>query len=630
MAEKGFKRKLTAILSADVEGYSRLMGEDEEATVRTLTAYREVLTTLIQQHNGKVLDSPGDNLLAEFVSVVDAVQCAVAVQKEINARNAELPENRKMQFRIGINLGDVIQEEERIYGDGVNIAARLEGLANPGGICISKTAFDQIESKLPYGYEFLGDQTVKNIAKPVSAYRVLMEPRVTVAGEMEPEKRSPMKRMPILVGITALVVLAVAVAIWQFYGHRPTVEPASLDKMAFPLPEKPSIAVLPFDNIGGDPEREYFSDGLAENIITQLAQLPQLFVISRESTFTYKGKNVKVKQVAEEMGVRYILEGSVQSSGDRVRVTAQLIDAITGRHMWADRYDRELKDIFAVQDEITNKVVTELAVKLGEGELARLVIKKSPNVEAYKYWLKALAELRKFTTEGFLQSRKFAEKAIEIDPQYSLAYTIIAWNLALEVDFGISKNPAQSLKEIDHFINKALEVDPDNLDVYSLRTYVYNVKGQYDKAISQGRLAVERLPNLSDSHAFLAWSLVQAGHPAEAIVEITTAMRLAPSYPTWFLDCLGQSYFLAGRYEEALVVYKKFAEREPHRMVVYRWLVVINSAMGNEKQARIEAEKLLKKWPTFSLKKMRSLLRFKDETVNDRIINYASKAGLPE
>ena len=236
MPQEGFKRKLTAILSADAVGYSRLMGDDEEATVRTLTAYREVLTTLIQQHNGKVLDSPGDNLLAEFVSVVDGVQCAVAVQKEIKARNDELPENRRMQFRIGINLGDVIQEEGRIYGDGVNIAARLEGLAEPGGICISKTAFDHIESKLPYGYDFIGDQTVKNISKPVGAYRVLLDPRVTVSGKSIDKKLSSKRRMPILIGAFTLFVLVLAVGIWQFYVRRPTIESASLEKMAFPLP----------------------------------------------------------------------------------------------------------------------------------------------------------------------------------------------------------------------------------------------------------------------------------------------------------------------------------------------------------------------------------------------------------
>jgi len=291
MADEDFRRKLTAVLSADAVGYSRLMGDNEEATVRTLTAYREVITALIQQHNGIVLDSPGDNLLAEFVSVVDSVQCAVAVQKEITARNDHLPENRRMQFRIGINLGDVIQEGERIYGDGVNIAARLEGLAEPGGICISKTAFDHIESKLPYGYDFIGDQIVKNIAKPVAAYRVLMDPRVTVGGKAIYKKPAALRRKPILVGVVAVLLLAAAVGIWQFYTPRLSVEPDSLEKMAFTLPDKPSIAVLPFTNLSGEPEQEFLSDGFTEDIITTLAKMPRMFVIARESSFTYKGKS---------------------------------------------------------------------------------------------------------------------------------------------------------------------------------------------------------------------------------------------------------------------------------------------------------------------------------------------------
>jgi len=288
------------------------MGEDEEATVRTLTIYREVLTTLIQQHNGKVLDSPGDNLLAEFSSVVDAVQCAVAVQKEINARNTEFAENRKMQFRIGINLGDVIQEEDRIYGDGVNIAARLEGLAEPGGICISKTTFDHIESKLPYGYEFLGDQTVKNIPKPVGAYQVLMEPRVTVAGKPEEEKPAPGRRVTILVGVVAMLVLAVTVGIWYFFMRptQPPIETTSGEKMAFQLPDKPSIAVLPFANLSDDTEQEYFSDGMTDDLITDLSKISGLFVIARNSAFKYKGLSVDVKEVSRELGVLYVLEAA--------------------------------------------------------------------------------------------------------------------------------------------------------------------------------------------------------------------------------------------------------------------------------------------------------------------------------
>jgi len=439
MAEKGFKRKLTAILSADVEGYSRLMGDNEEATVRTLTAYREVLTTLIQQHNGKVLDSPGDNLLAEFVSVVDAVQCAVAIQKEINARNTELPENRKMQFRIGINLGDVIQEEERIYGDGVNIAARLEGLSEPGGICISKTAFDQIESKLPYGYEFLGDQPVKNIAKPVGAYRVLMEPRVTVAGEPDKKKPTSMRRKTIIAGAVAVLLVAVGVGIWQFYMHRPSLEPASVEKMAYPLPDNPSIAVLPFVNRSEDKEQDYFCDGITEEIITALSRTPKMFVIASNSTFSYKGKAVK----AEELGVQYVLEGSVRKAGDRVRITAQLIDALTGGHLWAERYDRDLKDIFALQDEITIKIISALQVELTDGEIARVRARGTQNLEAYLKVLHARESFFTVTKGGMATTRRLCEEAISLDPKYAAAYGFLGSAHWMDFLLGSSKSPKQ-------------------------------------------------------------------------------------------------------------------------------------------------------------------------------------------
>jgi TolB-like protein/class 3 adenylate cyclase len=372
MSADSFKRKLTAILSADVKGYSRLMGEDEAATVKTLTAYRKIMAELIQQHRGRVIDSPGDNILAEFASVVDAVQCSVAAQNEFKSRNAELPENRRMEFRIGVNLGDVIEEENRIYGDGVNIAARLESLADPGGICISKTAFDHIESKLPLGYQFLGEQTVKNIAKPVGAYKVLMEPRVLpVEAKKKAKEGSFWQRKPVLAGAVALLIVIIGAAVWNFYLRAPKIEPASKDKMAFPLPDKPSIAVLPFANMSGDPKEDYFSDGLTEQIITSLSKSQRLFVIARNSTFVYKGKPVKIQKVAEDLGVRYVLEGSVQKSADRVRITTQLIDAITGHHVWSERYDRELKDIFALQDEITMKITLAMRIELTEGEQAR-------------------------------------------------------------------------------------------------------------------------------------------------------------------------------------------------------------------------------------------------------------------
>ena len=426
MAEEGFKRKLTAILSADVEGYSRLMGEDEEATVRTLTAYREVLTTLIQQHNGKVLDSPGDNLLAEFASVVDAVQCAVAVQKEIKTRNVGLPDNRRMQFRIGINLGDVIQEKERIYGDGVNIAARLEGLSDPGGICISKTAFDHIESKLPYGYEFLGDQTVKNIAKPVGAYRVMLEPRVTVAREPEKEKPVRVRRIPILIVAMVALVITISFVAWHFYIRRPSVEPASVEKMAYPLPKKPSIAVLPFNNLSREPEQEYFCDGMTEDLITDLSKISGIFVIARNSTFAYKEKPAKIRQVAEELGVRYVLEGSVRKADKQIRINAQLIDAVTGHHLWADRYDGNLDNVFALQDKITQKIIGALAVKLTANEKKQISFRGTDNIDAYDALLQGWDYYLRSTPDAFRQAIPFFEKAVELDPNYGVAYAALA------------------------------------------------------------------------------------------------------------------------------------------------------------------------------------------------------------
>ena len=355
MAEKGFKRKLTSIFSADVVGYSLLMGDDESATVRTLTSYRRVISIIIKQYNGTVIDSPGDNLMAEFVSVVDAVQSAVAVQKELKARNDELPDKRKMRFRIGINLGDVIQEEEKIYGDGVNIAARLEGLAEPGGICISKTAFDQTESKLPYGYEFLGDQKVKNIARPVGAYRVLMEPRVTAAGKQKKTRSANVRRNTIIAAAAAVLLMAVGVGIWQFYMRSAIDGPLSNEKMASPQSSAEivgdrSIAVLPFSNLTGDPKKEILCDGMSEDIINAMSRLPKLIVIARNSTFVYKGKAINAHDLSEKLGARYILEGSVRRADERLRVSAQLFDATSGKNVWAETYDRQFQDLFAVQE----------------------------------------------------------------------------------------------------------------------------------------------------------------------------------------------------------------------------------------------------------------------------------------
>ena len=364
MTEQGFKRKLTAILSADAVGYSRLMGEDEEATIRTMTEYRDAITALVNQHKGRVVDSPGDNVLAEFASVVDAVRCAVETQKHIAELNADLPENRRMLFRIGVNLGDIVDKGDRIYGDGVNIAARLESLAEAGGICISGTAFDHVKGKLEVGYKYLGEQNVKNIKEPVRIYKMLLGPDDT--GKIIGEKKSrPGQRKWVTVAVAAmLILLAGAFTIWNYY-----IRPPAKENVATALPEKPSIAVLPFDNLSGDPDQDYLADGITENIITALSKIPEMFVIARNSVFTYKGKPIKVQKVADDLGIRYVLEGSIQKAGNRLRITGQLIDATTGHHLWAEQYDRVLEDLFAVQDEITLAIVSSLQVKLSARSL---------------------------------------------------------------------------------------------------------------------------------------------------------------------------------------------------------------------------------------------------------------------
>jgi adenylate cyclase len=387
MAQEGLKRRLSAILSADVEGYSRLMREDEEATVHTLTTYRTAMTHLIQQYRGRVVDSPGDNLLAEFTSVVDAVNCSVEIQREFAERNAELPENRRMQFRIGINLGDVIEEGERIYGDGVNIAARMESVAEGGGVCISGTVYDAIENKIGLRYEYLGEQELKNIDKPVRAYRVLSFPGAAAHRVIKAKKAVGRTWRNVFIVTQAVLVAGAAVAVWHFYFRSPPMEVASVERMAFPLPDKPSIAVLPFANMSGDPKQEYFADGITDDLITDLSKIKGLFVIARNSMFTYKGKPVMVKQVAEELGVLYVLEGSVRRAGKQVRINAQLIDATTGGHLWADRYDGKMDDVFALQDRITRKIVEALAVKLTVGEEKQVARKETDSAEAYDAFL---------------------------------------------------------------------------------------------------------------------------------------------------------------------------------------------------------------------------------------------------
>jgi adenylate cyclase len=623
MTTQGFKRKLTAILSADVKGYSRLMGEDEVATVRTLTAYREMMAALIQQHRGRVVDSPGDNLLAEFASVVDAVRCAVEIQEELKARNAESPENRKMEFRIGINLGDVIEEGDRIYGDGVIIAARLEGLAEGGGICISGTAFDQVENKLALGYKYLGEHSVKNIVKPIRLYRVLTEPGA-VTTRVSREKR-------VALAVVAILILGtVAVAIWHFY-LRPAPTPmevASVEKMAFPLPDKPSIAVMPFVNMSEDPKQEYFSDGITEEIITGLSKIPYLFVIARDSTFTYKGKPVKVQQVGRELGVRYVLEGSVRKAANRVRISAQLIDAKTGYHLWAERYDRDLKDIFALQDGITMKILIALQVELTVGEEARVYGKGTDNIEAYVKLLQGREYSNRFNRESNVLARQMYEEAISLDPEYAVAYLNLSATHLMDLLYGSSRSPKRSLERAEELVQKALALDDSLAEAYSFLGRIYLTKRQHEKAIAEGERALALAPNSAFVHAALAFSLHFAGRYEESIGLYKKAIRLNPIPQSWYLTCLASSYRLTGRYEEAIALCKKVLHSNPDHLLAHLGLASAYNLLGREEEARAEAAEVLRIDPKFSLDHLAKSLFYKNQADTELLIDSLHKAGL--
>ncbi len=686
MTTQEVKRKLTAILSADVKGYSRLMGEDEEGTTHTLNAYREVMNVLIQHHHGRMVDATGDNILAEFASVVDAVRCAVEIQKELITRNEELPENRRMEFRIGINLGDVIEEEGKLFGDGVNIAARLESLSEAGGICISGTAYDQVENKLSLGYQYLGEQTVKNIAKPVRVYRVMMEPEA--AGKVIGEKKAkPRQWQTTAIGllVTVIVVIA-AIVIWKFYmipasqpevvskekftvaqpekpsptvtppsapsaepkpiekialpspekvtkptaPPAPKVEVASKEKMALPLPDKPSIAVLPFTNMSGEKELDYFSDGLAEGIINGLAKSDRIFVIARNSTFTYKDKPVKVKQVAEEMGVRYVIEGSVQQERNRVRITVQLIDALTGRHLFSERYDRDLKDILNLQDEITLKVLTAVQVKLTTGEAARISEKGTKNLDAYLKVLQAReykgGMLNKERVERAMQ---LLEEAIALDPEYAYAYSILSTAHFDLVIIGASESPRESLQRAVELGKKAIALDDSNSSVHAHLTFPYIYAKEFDKAISEAEKAISLSPNSATAYWALGTAFSLSGRPQEAIPMLQKSLRLSPiPVHSQVLGLLGNSYRQLGQYEEAIAAYKKTLQiYGSDHLLAHLDLAATYTLMDREKEARAEGAEVMRIDPKFSVERYIKGLPF-DQSIKDRWAAVLRKAGL--
>jgi TolB-like protein len=589
MAEARLQRRLAAILAADVVGYSRLMGADEEGTLAALTVLRtELIEPCIAEHRGRVVKTSGDGLLAEFASVVDAVRCAVAFQEGMAERNADMPEDRRIEFRIGVNLGDVILQDDDVYGDGVNIAARLEGLAEPGGVVVSGKVHDEVRTKLDIDFVDLGAQEVKNIAEPVRVYRwrALNEPRATsVTGE------------------------------------------------APKLPDKPSIAVLPFDNMSGDPEQDYFADGVVEDIITGLSRIKWLFVIARNSTFIYKGQAVDVKKAARELGVRYVLEGSVRKAANRVRITGQLIDASTGAHLWADRFDGTLEDIFDLQDQVTTSVLGAIGPVLEHAEIERVKSKPTDNLDAYDDFLHGMASIHKGTKEANGEALKSFNRAIELDPEFASAYGMAAYCYVWRKTNGWMTNPTQETSEASRLARRAVELGGDDAVALCRAGHALGyVVGDLVAGTELVDRGLELNPNLAAGWFASGWMRNYLGEPDQAIEHLARAMRFSPLDPqiAWMQGGTAFAHFIAGQYDEASYWANKALVGRPDYPTALRLAAASDALAGRLEEARNAIERLRQIDPTLRVSNLKDRIPLRRADDLSRYEEGLRKAGLPD
>jgi adenylate cyclase len=595
-------RRLAAILSTDVKGYSRLMGDDEMATVETITRYRAFISECVEHHNGRVVDAPGDNLLAEFASAVDALDCAVAIQKKLTIENQSLEDHRRMEFRIGINVGDVISQAERLYGDGVNIAARLEGLSDAGGICISGTVYDQVNNKTELPLEFIGNRQVKNIAEPVRAYKVLLSQETESMNGPVARKTSTVQD----VGESA--------------------QPAG--GTILQLPDRPSVAVLPLVNMGQGTEQEYFSDGLTEDIITDLSKISGIFVIAKNSAFAYKGKSVPPPQVARELGVRNILEGTVRRAGQRVRIATQLVDGMHNQNIWADRFDGNLEDIFDLQDQVTGEVVSALKVKLTSKEKEQRSNRGSVNPEAYDLVKKANKLGLDSTFKSHLKAREIYQRALELDPGYAPAYVGLGWTWFDEWPFGWSEDRVVLEKAL-HFSEKAVDLDPILPEASLLMSCTYLWMEEHEKSEEVMNRLLSIAPNNADVLAFYGYVLIFAGRAEEAVSPLIRAKRLDPGQNVRISQYLGIAYNLLERCEEAVAELEPYLDQYPTYFPLHRTLIYAYYQAGDMEKARQLVANIMKSEPDFSSEDLGRKLPFKDPALRNRIVQTWKKAGFP-
>jgi adenylate cyclase len=591
MTEGELKHRLAAILSADVVGYSRLMAEDEVSTVRTLSAWRNKISAIVDANEGRVIDFVGDNMLAEFHSALDAVDGAMEIQQTLARLNADLAENRQMNFRIGINLGDVLVDGDVIYGDGVNISARLEGLAEPGGFCISEFIYTQVHNKRELEYVDLGPQVLKNIPDPIRVYRVIAQLDATTP--------------------------AVAAQEAALRPHK-----------ALPLPDKPSLAVLPFVNLSADPKQDYFSDGLTMDIMTALVRIPGLFLISEISMFSYKSQAPSFDELSTNLGVSHVLDGGVRKAGDRVRITARLIETLSGRQIWADRYDRKIDDIFAVQDEITEKIVAAMDVQLVTGEVSHSIRDAIRNPQALECYYRGWEALFGSTREDIRQAQQMFEETIRLEPQASFGYAMAAWAHWWAVAQGLTENASVSLERAAEMASRAMDLNDFTGLSHLVMAEIDLYHRQHDKALVAVEKAVIARPSCDLSFVAKANILTYLGRATEAIDLAKFAIRLAPVSPPFFQVILAAAYYGSGQHDEAVTAATEAVKSDRNNLGAFLILAGANAALDRPQAAQKAAAEVRRIMPDFSLEKYAATQPYKDPATLEQVIRTLQKAGL--